>query len=61
MVCDVVFAGIDLTANQDELSDRETFQCEFDKQSEQWRFRTTDNKYWSLEAASGIQGVGNNR
>ncbi|ELU16787.1 hypothetical protein CAPTEDRAFT_158885 [Capitella teleta] len=51
--------GIDLTANQDELSDRETFQCEFDKQSEKWRFRTTDNKYWSLESASGIQGVGN--
>jgi fascin 1/2 len=51
--------GIDLTANQDELSDRETFQCEYDKQSNQWRFRTTDNKYWSLESASGIQGVGN--
>jgi len=55
--------GVDLSANQDEddLTDRETFQLEFDKQSEKWRLRTADNKYWALEAASGIQGVGNDK
>lgn len=53
--------GVDCSANQDneELSDREIFQIEFDKKSSNWRVRTSDNKYWSLEAASGIQGVGN--
>ena len=55
--------GVDLSANQDDddLTDRETFQLEFDKNAELWRLRTADNKYWSLEAASGIQGVGNDR
>lgn len=53
--------GIDLSANQDddEVSDRETFQIEFDKKSGKWRMRTAENKFWSLEAANGIQGVGN--
>lgn len=53
--------GVDLTANQDELSDKETFQVEYDKPTDQWRIRTCDNKYWSLEAASGIQAVGNDK
>lgn len=52
--------GVDPTANQDdEVTDRETFQVEFDKKAEQWRILTADNKYWSLEAASGIQAIGN--
>lgn len=51
--------GVDPTANQeDEVTDRETFQLEFDRKAEQWRIRTADNKYWSVEAASGIQAVG---
>jgi len=53
--------GVDLTANQDERSDKETFQIEFDKKAQGWRIRTCDNKYWSLEQASGIQAVGNDR
>jgi fascin 1/2 len=53
--------GVDLTANQDERSDKETFQIEFDKRSNGWRMRTCDNKYWSLEAASGIQAIGNDK
>ena len=28
---------------------------EFDRKLEQWSFLTADNKYWSVEAASGIQ------
>lgn len=52
--------GVDPTANQDdEVTDRETFQIEFDKKVEQWRVLTYENKYWSLEAASGIQAIGN--
>jgi fascin 1/2 len=50
--------GIDVTANQDELSDKETFQIEFEKRTNNWRIRTEENKYWSLEQASGIQAVG---
>lgn len=53
--------GVDLTANQDELSDKETFQLEFDRSSSKWRLRTCDNKYWSLESANGIRNVGNDR
>ena len=52
----VTFAGVDLTANQDELTDSETFQVEFDKKSEKWRFRTHTNKCWSLEN-TGIQAI----
>lgn len=56
----VVCEGVDPTANQDdEVTDRETFQIEFDKKLEQWRVLTYENKYWSLEAASGIQAIGN--
>ena len=54
--------GVDPTANQDEeRTDRETFQLEFDRKSEMWKIRTADNKYWSVEAASGIQAIGNDR
>jgi len=54
--------GRDLSANQDEITDSETFQIEYDKASKQWRLRTCDpqNEYWSLEQASGIQAVHRN-
>lgn len=56
----LLWLGIDVSANQDsEVTDKETFQLEMDKRSKQWRVRSADNKYWSLEAASGIQDVGN--
>ncbi len=55
------FQGIDLSANQDEVGDKETFQVEWDNKTLLWRFRTSENKYWSLEQASGIQGVGDVR
>lgn len=49
--------GIDVTANRDELTDKETFQVEFDKKTDQWRIRTAENTFWSLESG-GIQAVG---
>jgi len=52
---------VDPTANQDNdqpATDRETFQLEFDSKAEQWRVRSADNQYWSVESASGIQATG---
>jgi len=55
-------AGIDVTANQDdELTDKETFQIEFDTKKEQWRVRTSDNVCWKLADASGIQATDDGR
>ena len=57
---DVLDTGIDVTANQDdELTDKETFQIEFEK--EQWRVRTADNQCWKVADASGIQATDNGR
>jgi len=59
--CACVRSGVDPTANQDgdqPATDRETFQLEFDAKAEQWRVRTADDQYWSVEAASGIQASG---
>jgi len=54
--------GIDVTANQDdELSDKETFQIEFDVKKEQWRVRTADNVCWKVADASGIQATDDGR
>ena len=50
--------GLDLSANQDDISDTETFQLEWDSKTLLWRIRTSKNKYWSLEDASGIQNTG---
>lgn len=52
--------GIDLFANQNECGDTETFQVEFDSESEHWRIRTSGNKYWKVnEATGGVQNSGN--
>lgn len=48
--------GIDVTANQEEETDKETFQMEYQRESHAWAFRTIDNKYWSLDPTSaGVQ------
>ncbi|ESN99697.1 hypothetical protein HELRODRAFT_185802 [Helobdella robusta] len=48
--------GVDPTANQDdEVTDKEMFQVEYDKASSMWNLLTSDNKFWSVEAGSGIQ------
>jgi fascin 1/2 len=52
-----LFSGVDVTANQDEVSDKETFQMEFNKTEKKWRFRTVDNKLWTIGQHGGIQAI----
>jgi len=47
--------GVDVTANQDEISDHETFQLEFDVTTGRWYIRTMGDHYWTLESSGGIQ------
>ncbi|XP_057364820.1 protein singed-like [Daphnia carinata] len=47
--------GVDVTANQDEISDHETFQLEYDVSTGRWYIRTMGDRYWTLETAGGIQ------
>lgn len=49
--------GIDVTANQEEVTDRETFQLEFDKAHQRWSMRTVDNKYWEQHSNGGLQAT----
>jgi hypothetical protein len=50
--------GLDVSANQIELANTETFQLEQDLSNEKWAFRTNANKYWKLENNNGIQSTG---
>lgn len=48
--------GVDITANQDEETDNETFQAEYIKQHNKWAFKTIHNKYWTFDlVTSGVQ------
>ena len=49
------FIGVDVTANQEEISDHETFQMEFDQNSKRWYMRTMQDKYFTLQGGGGIQ------
>ena len=50
----VFVSGVDVSANQDEVTDTETFQVELDRQDgEQWRMRTSQNTFWTLDASTG--------
>jgi len=53
--------GGDVMANQEEISDYETFQLEFDSAVSKWCIRTMKDKYFSLQDLSGIQAVENKR
>lgn len=53
--------GVDVTANQDEISDHEMFQLEFDGSTKRWYIRTMQDRYWTLETGGGIQAVGDKR
>lgn len=49
--------GVDVSANQVELNDTETFQLEEEDENEKWSLRTHTNKYWKLESGNGIQST----
>merc|ERR1712061_599808 len=47
--------GVDVTANQEEISDHETFQLEYDVMSKRWYMRTMQDKYFTQQPGGGIQ------
>ena len=53
--------GVDVSANQIEIADSETFQLEEEPNNEKWAFRTNTNKYWKLEPGNGIQATGDSK
>lgn len=53
--------GVDVTANQEEISDHETFQLEYESSVSRWYIRTMQDKYFSLGAGGGIQANENKR
>lgn len=53
--------GVDVTANQDEIGDHETFQLEYDWSAHRWALRTTQDQYFCLSAGGGIQATGARR
>ena len=48
-------AGVDVTANQEEISYHEVFQLEADSVSGKWYICTMQNKYFTLHPRGGLQ------
>ena len=49
--------GVDVTANQEEIGDHETFQLEFSPAVSKWNMRTREDKYFSLGPGGGLQAA----
>ena len=47
--------GVDVSANQEEISNHETFQLEADSSSGKWYIRTMQDKYFNIQAGGGLQ------
>lgn len=48
-------SGVDVTANQEDISDYETFQLEFEPKTKRWYVRTMQDRYFTLQPGGGIQ------
>ena len=46
--------GVDLSANQSEVTQHETFQIEYNDKYDCWYLSTKDGKYWSPGVASAV-------
>ena len=46
---------MDLSANQNEVTQHETFQLEYDPPHDSWQISTSNGRYWSFGAASTVQ------
>ncbi|XP_061088788.1 fascin-2-like isoform X1 [Conger conger] len=49
--------GVNISANQDDETDMETFQMEIDRQSRKCTFRSKEGQYWTLVSHGGIQST----
>ena len=49
--------SLDVSANQCELADTETFQLEEQPANEKWTFRTNANKYWKVESGNCLKAT----
>jgi len=48
---------MDLSANQNDVTQHETFQLEYDSSHDCWHISTFEGKYWSFGAASTVQAA----
>jgi len=51
-----VRTGIEVSANQTDVTDAEFFQIEINKQTKQWSFRTNKDLFWTIDDAGTVNG-----
>ncbi|KAJ8377665.1 hypothetical protein AAFF_G00255100 [Aldrovandia affinis] len=49
--------GVNISANQEDETDMETFQMEIDRESRKCTFRSREGRYWTLVSHGGIQST----